>query len=93
METWTMVRAHTRRLLASGALVLVATLLVSGATIANQPDGQSVDPATQAAWLYDHFCCEHASDMAREVFVDPATQAAWLYDHFCCEHAAEMGVA
>ncbi len=92
MKTRTKSRAHTRRLMASGALVLAATLLVSGATVASDAVGQSVDPATQAAWLHDHFCCEHAADMARVVLVDQATQAAWLYDHFCCEHAADMGV-
>jgi len=92
MKTWTMIRAHTRRVMASGALVLAATLLVSGATIGNEVDGQSIDPATQAAWLNDHFSCEHAAEMAEAVSIDPATQAAWLNDHFSCEHAAEMGV-
>ena len=91
MKTRTMIRARMRPFLASGAVVLAATLLVSGATIGSEADGQSVDPATQAAWLYDHFCCENAAEMARVVSVDPATQAAWLYDHFCCENAAEMG--
>ena len=62
MKTRTKFRAHTRRLMASGALVLAATLLVSGATVASDAAGQSIDPATQAAWLYDHFCCEHAAD-------------------------------
>jgi hypothetical protein len=90
MKTRTMIRAHTRRVLAGGALLLAATLLVSGATVADEGDGQTIDPATQAAWLYDHFCCEHAAEMPSEAIVDPATQAAWLYDHFCCEHAAEM---
>ena len=92
MKTRKKVRVHTRRLMASGALVLAATLLVSGATVGSDADGQSIDPETQAAWLYDHFCCEHAAEMAKVVLVDPATRAGWLYDHFCCEHAAEMGV-
>ena len=95
MKTRT-IRANTRRVLAGGALVLTATLLVSGAAVGNDADVQFaepvVDPATQAAWLYDRFCCEHAVEMAKVVYVDPATRAAWLYDHFCCEHASEMGV-
>jgi hypothetical protein len=92
MKTRTSIRAHARRVLASVALVVAATLIVSGATVASDAGDQPIDPTTQAVWLYDHFCCEHAADMARTVLVDPATQAAWLYDHFCCEHAAEMGV-
>ena len=75
------------------ALVIAATLLVSGSTIGSDADGQSIDPATQAAWLRDHFCCEHAAEMPKTMIIDPATQAAWLRDHFCCEHAAEMAEA
>jgi hypothetical protein len=78
--------------MAGGVLVLAATLLASGASIASDAPGQPIDPAMQAAWLQDHFCCEHAADMAKVVLVDPTTQAAWIHDHFCCEHAAEMGV-
>ena len=90
MKTRAKIRAHARQVAASCALVLAATLCVTGATIGSEADGQSIDPATQAAWLRDHFCCEHAADMAEPVVIDPATQAAWLRDHFCCEHAAEM---
>ena len=90
MKTRTNLLAHTRRVLAGGALVLAATLLASGATVATDADGQSIDPATQAAWLYDHFCCEHAAEMTGAEPVDLATQAAWIHDHFSSEHAADM---
>jgi hypothetical protein len=93
MKTWLTIRAHAWQVTTSLALVLAATLLAPGTTIASEPDDQSIDPATQAAWLYDHFCCEHAAEMPASVTIDPATQAAWLYDHFCCEHAAEMAEA
>jgi hypothetical protein len=76
-----------------GALVLAATMSFSGTTFGNDADDHSIDPATQAAWFHDHFCCEHAAQMTQVSIVDPATQAAWFHDHFCCEHAAEMAEA
>ena len=92
MKTWLTIRAHTSRVATGLALVLAATLLVSGTTIGSDDQGPTIDPAMQASWLYDHFCCEHAAEMppAEPAIVDAAMQASWLYDHFCCEHAAEM---
>ncbi len=90
MKTWLTIRARMWQVVTGFTLVLAATLLVSGTAIASDTDGQSIDPATQAAWLHDHFCCEHAAQMAEAMTIDPAVQASWLRDHFCCEHAAEM---
>ena len=59
----TMTRTYTRRFMGGAVLVLAATLLASGATIASDAPGQPGDPAAQAAWLQDHFCCEHAAEM------------------------------
>ena len=93
MKTWPNLRVHARRFVTGGALILAATLLVSGTTIGSEADGRTIDPATQAAWLQDHFWCEHGAEMAEAVAIDPATQAAWLQDHFWCEHGAEMDTA
>jgi hypothetical protein len=81
---------HAWLVMTGSAIVLALTLLVSGAAISSGSDGVAVDEATQAAWLRDHFCCEHAAQMPNVVTIDQATQAAWLRDHFCCEHAAQM---
>jgi hypothetical protein len=64
MKTWLTVRAHAWQVVAGFVLVLAATLSVAGATVGSDADGQTIDPATQAAWLHDHFCCEHAAEMA-----------------------------
>jgi hypothetical protein len=93
MKTWPMIRSHARRLVTSGALILAATLLASGTTIGSEADGRTTDPATQAAWLQDHFRCEYGAEMTDAVAIDMATQAAWLQDHFRCEHGAEMDLA
>jgi hypothetical protein len=85
--------AHARLIATSGALALAAALLISAVAVGSAPDAQSIDPATQAAWLTDHFRCEHHAEMAGGLSIDPATQAAWLTDHFRCEHHAEMAEA
>ncbi len=59
MKTWLMMRTG-----AGLALVLAATMFASGTTIGSEPESESIDPATQAAWVYDHFLCEHAAEMA-----------------------------
>jgi hypothetical protein len=64
MKTRPMIAAHARWLATSGALVLVAALLLSGVTIGSEPDNEPIDPATQAAWLEQHFRCEHHAEMA-----------------------------
>ena len=81
-----MTSAHARRIATSGALVLSAALLVSGATPGSATDGEPIDAATQAAWLADHFDCEYGTEMTEAVAIDAATQAAWLADHFDCEY-------
>jgi hypothetical protein len=93
MNTRPMIAALARRLAASGALVLATALVVPGVAVGAEPDGQPIDPVTQAAWLADHFWCEHHAEMADGQPIDPVTQAAWLADHFWCEHHAEMADA
>jgi hypothetical protein len=90
MKTRPMIAAPVRWLATSGALVLAATLVVSGVTIGGDDAGQPFDPATQAAWLEQHFRCEHPAELAAGQPFDPATQAAWLEQHFRCEHLAEL---
>ena len=63
MKTWPMIRSHARRLVTSVALIVAATLLASGTTIGSDADGRTIDMATQAAWLQDHFRCEHGAEM------------------------------
>ena len=65
MRTWLTIRAHAWQVASGLALVLAATLLVSGTAVASEPDGPTIDQAKQASWLYDHFCCEHAAQMHR----------------------------
>jgi hypothetical protein len=93
-----MIVASARWVATVGALAVVAALIVSGMAIGSDADGQPTDLATQAAWLEDHFRCEHQAEMAAglmagDPMVDLATQAAWLEDHFRCEHQAEMAEA
>jgi hypothetical protein len=90
VKTRLMTSAREGLISTSGALVLVAALVVSLATVGGATDGEPIDAATQAAWLADHFRCEHGSEMTEAVAIDAATQAAWLADHFRCEHGAEM---
>jgi hypothetical protein len=84
MKTRLMTSAHARRIATS--LVLVAALLVSGATFGSATDGEPIDAATQAAWLAEHFDCEYGTEMTETVAIDAATQAAWLAEHFDCEY-------
>ena len=58
MKTRPMIAAPARWLATSGALVLAAALVLSGVTIGGDDGGQPFDPATQAAWLEQHFRCE-----------------------------------
>ena len=90
MKTGLTTAAHARRIAMSGVLVLVAALVVSGATLGSAPDGEPTDTATQAAWLADHFRCEYGPEMAEAVPIDAATQAAWLADHFDCEYGTQI---
>ena len=61
MKTGLTTAAHARRIAMS--LVLVAALVVSGATLGSAPDGEPTDAATQAAWLADHFDCEYGTQI------------------------------
>jgi pheromone shutdown protein TraB len=90
VKTQLMTSAHARRIATCGPLVLVAALVVSGATLGSGTDSEPIDAAAQAAWLADHFGCEHGAEMTEAVAIDAAAQAAWLADHFGCEHGAEM---
>ena len=95
MNARPVIAAPALRVASVGTLVLAAVLIVPGVTIGGEPDDQSIDPATQAAWLEQHFQCEHPAEMADGLMaagpmIDPATQAAWLEQHFQCEHPAEM---
>jgi hypothetical protein len=56
--------AHAQRIAMSGVLVLVVALIVSGATLGSATDSEPIDAATQAAWLEQHFRCEHHAEMA-----------------------------
>jgi hypothetical protein len=89
MNAQPMIAAHARRVATSGALVLVALLLVLGVTIGSEGDGLKSDPATKAAWLEQHFRCEHHAELAAGQPIDLVSQAAWLEQHFRCEHHAE----
>ena len=93
MKTRLTTSAHAWRMATSGALVLVAALLVSAATLGSATDGEPIDTATQAVWLADHFRCEHGNEMTEAVPIDAATQAAWLADHFRCEYGTQIGRA
>jgi hypothetical protein len=91
VKTRLMTSAREGLISTSGALVLVAALVASGATVgAEMTDGEPIDAATQAAWLAEHFRCEHGAEMTDGEPIDAATQAAWLAEHFRCEHGAEM---
>jgi len=90
MKTGLTTAAHARRIAMSGVLVLVAALVVSGATLGSAPDGEPTDAATQAAWLADHFDCEYGTQMTETLATDAATQAAWLADHFDCEYGSQI---
>ena len=90
MKTGLTTAAHARRIAMSGVLVLVAALVVSGATLGSAPDGEPIDTATQAVWLADHFRCEYGPEMTETLAIDATTQAAWLADHFRCEYGPEM---
>jgi hypothetical protein len=85
-----MIAAHARRAATSAVLILAVALLVSGGTSGSESDGQPIDPATQAAWLEEHFRCDHRAEMPHGQPIDPATQAAWLEEHFRCDHRAEV---
>jgi cytochrome c oxidase assembly factor CtaG len=61
MKTRLMTSVHARRMATS--LVLVAALLVSGATLGTATDGEPIDAAAQAAWLAEHFDCEYGTAM------------------------------
>jgi hypothetical protein len=93
MKTRLMTSAQARRMATGGALLLAAALLVSGVTIGSEAADQPIDPVTQAAWLEQHFRCEHHAEMVADQLIDPVTQAAWLEQHFRCEHHAEMAEA
>jgi hypothetical protein len=96
MHTRPVIAASARRVATVGALAVVAALIVSGMAIGSDADGP-IDPSLQAAWLEEHFRCEHQAEMDAEMLaggpIDPAVQAAWLEDHFRCEHQADTAEA
>jgi hypothetical protein len=90
MNARPMIAAHARRVVTSGALVLVASLLVLGVSIGSEGDGSKSDLVSQAAWLEQHFRCEHHAELAAGQPIDLVSQVAWLEQHFRCEHHAEL---
>jgi hypothetical protein len=80
-----------RRVTASSAVVCVALLIGSGATIGSDPDSESFDPATFAKGIEDHFRIEYGSEMVEPVAFDPVTFAKGIEDHFWIEYGAEYG--
>jgi hypothetical protein len=80
-----------RRVSASSAVVLVALLVGSGATIGSDADGGLFDPVTFAKGIEDHFRIEYGAEMVGPVAFDPVTFAKGIEDHFWIEYGAEYG--